>query len=304
MDYRQLLDEILAEVQPQFGRGKVADYIPALARVAPDKFGMAVHTVDNRSFAVGDAGERFSIQSISKVFTLTLAMGYMGEGIWRRVGKEPSGNPFNSLVQLEYEPGIPRNPFINAGAHVITDIVISNCSNPKRELLNLVRSLSGSRDVDFDDEVARSERDCGYRNFALANFLKSFGRLRNSVDEVLDLYFHQCSLALSCRELARAALYLAHEGVHPLSGKRIITRRQSKRLNALLLTCGMYDAVGDFAFWVGLPGKSGVGGGIVAVQPGALCVAVWSPELNRAGNSVVGSRALELFTTKTGDSIF
>lgn len=233
-----------------------------------------------------------------------MAMRFIDDKIWERVGKEPSGNPFNSLVQLEYEQGIPRNPLINAGAMVITDYVISHTSDARAAILSFVQHLAGSDGAFYDEQVARSEKETGHRNAALAHFLKSYGRLDNPVDTVLDVYFHQCSLALSCQALARSFLFLANQGVQPGSGARIITPRQAKRINAVLLTCGMYDAVGDFAFWVGLPGKSGVGGGIVAVDPGELCLAVWSPELNPSGNSLVGAKALELFTTKTGRSIF
>ena len=304
MDYQVILEEIAEEVQPFFGKGRVADYIPALAGVAPGKFGMAVHTVQGETFHWGDAAEPFSIQSISKLFTLTMAMRFIDDKIWERVGKEPSGNPFNSLVQLEYEQGIPRNPLINAGAMVITDYVISHTSDTRAAILSFVQYLAGSDGAAYDEQVARSEKETGHRNAALAHFLKSYGRLDNPVDTVLDVYFHQCSLTLSCQGLARAFLFLANQGIFPQSKARIITPRQTKRINAVMLTCGMYDAVGDFAFWVGLPGKSGVGGGIVAVDPGELCLAVWSPELNASGNSLVGAKALELFTTKTGRSIF
>ena len=304
MNYQRILEEIEQEVRPCLGQGRVADYIPALARVAPDKFGMAVQTVDGEIFQVGDAPEPFSIQSISKVFTLTMALQFEGEGLWKRLGREPSGNPFNSLVQLEYENGIPRNPFINAGALVLADVVLSHTGDAKGAILDFVRALCGSLTVEYDREVARSERDWGDRNAALAHFLKSFGNLDNDVDAVLDAYFHQCSLAMTCLDLARAFQYLAHGGVNPLNGARLMTASQTKRTNALMLTCGVYDAAGDFAYRVGLPGKSGVGGGIAAVMPERWCVAVWSPGLNESGNSLAGTQALELFTTKTGISIF
>ena len=304
MNYQRILEEIQQDVRSCLGQGHVADYIPALARIAPDKFGMAVRTIEGKIFSVGDATERFSIQSISKVFTLTMALQFEGDDLWKRLGREPSGNPFNSLVQLEYENGIPRNPFINAGALVLADVVLSHTGNAKTAILDFVRALCGSLTVDYDHEVARSERDWGDRNAALAHFLKSFGNLDNDVDAVLDAYFHQCSLAMSCLDLAKAFQYLAHGGVNPLTGERLMTASQTKRTNALMLTCGVYDAAGDFAYRVGLPGKSGVGGGIAAVMPGHWCVAVWSPGLNAHGNSLAGTQALELFTTKTGVSIF
>lgn len=304
MDHQAILEEIEGEVKPLFGRGKVANYIPALARVPAESFAMAVATVDGREFAVGQADTAFSIQSISKVFTLMLAMGQAGEALWERVGREPSGNPFNSLVQLEYERGIPRNPMINAGALVVVDILMAGTENPKEAIRSYLRRLSGNPGVDYDPEVAASEREHRFLNAALANFLKSHGNMRHEVEAVLDAYFHQCALAMSARDLARAFLVLANKGVSPASGEALLTPRQVKRVNAVLLTCGLYDAVGNFAFRVGLPGKSGVGGGIVAVMPGELSLAVWAPELDPAGNSYVGTAALELFTTKTGLSIF
>ena len=304
MDHQAILEEIEGEVKPLFGRGKVANYIPALARVPAESFAMAVAPVDGREFAVGQADTAFSIQSISKVFTLMLAMSQVGDALWERVGREPSGNPFNSLVQLEYERGIPRNPMINAGALVVVDILMAGTGNPKAAIRSYLRRLSGNPGVDYDPEVAASEEEHRFLNAALANFLKSHGNMRHEVEAVLDAYFHQCALAMSARDLARAVLVLANKGVSPASGEALLTPRQVKRINAVMLTCGLYDAVGNFAYRVGLPGKSGVGGGIVAVMPGELSLAVWAPELDPAGNSYVGTAALELFTTKTGLSIF
>ncbi len=304
MDFDQILLEISRYVQPLFGKGKVADYIPALSAVPGTKFGMALHTVGGETFQIGDAEERFSIQSISKLFTLSLAMGFVGEELWRRVGREPSGNPFNSLVQLEYEHGIPRNPMINAGALVICDVLLSHTKDARQAVLDYMRVLSGAHDIVFDAAIARSEADTGYINLALANFLKGNGNLENDVEAVLDLYFHQCSLVMSCSELSRAVLHLANGGVSWHLSETILTPGQVKRLNAVMLTCGLYDAVGEFAYRVGLPGKSGVGGGIVAVMPREYSVAVWSPELDAFGNSMVGGAALEYLTTLTGRSVF
>ncbi len=303
-NYLNILQEIRDEVQPLIGQGKVAGYIPALQNVDARQFGLALVTLNGDTFAIGDADERFSIQSISKVFTLALAFAKLGEDLWKRVGLEPSGNPFNSLLQLEYEKGIPRNPFINAGAMVITDVLISHFDRPKATILDFVRQLSGIDDVYYDYDIARSERETGFVNAALVNYLKSLHNIDNNVDTVLDVYCHQCAIKMSCRELAKSFLFLANHGVIPSSDTRILTTSQAKRLNAVMLTCGFYDQAGEFAFRVGMPGKSGVGGGIVAVIPGELAIAVWSPELNEHGNSLAGIKALELFTTKTGRSIF
>ncbi len=305
MDFQAILKEIHKEVQPVIPQGQVADYIPKLAAVPLEKFGMAVQTLDGDLFTIGDAEENFSIQSISKAYTLTLALQFIGEDrLWERVGREPSGNPFNSLVQLEYENGIPRNPFINAGALVISDIILSNSKDFGNTLLDFVRQRSNNSSIGFDAEVASSEKETGFRNSALANFLKSYGNLVNDVDSVLEAYFLQCSLSMNCVDLAKSFMMLANHGLSPWSGKQILTSSQAKRINSLMLTCGTYDAVGDFAYRVGLPGKSGIGGGIAAFIPGKLSVCVWSPGLNSHGNSLAGTLALELFTTKTGMSIF
>jgi glutaminase len=220
------------------------------------------------------------------------------------VGREPSGSPFNSLVQLEYENGLPRNPFINAGALVVDDILLESLSDPQERLLKFARDMAANPSIDFDAEVARSEKVYGFRNRALANFLKSYGNLHRDVDKVLDLYFQQCALTMTCVDLARSFLFLAGWGQCPCTGRKILSRSQAKRISSLMMTCGTYDGVGEFAYLVGLPAKSGVGGGIAAVMPGKLAAAVWSPGLDSKGNSLVGTKALELFTTKTGISVF
>ncbi|MFN8415617.1 MAG: glutaminase [Cytophagaceae bacterium] len=304
MKLQQILDEIYTEIQPYIGKGKVADYIPALARVDAQKFGMSVYTVRGEHASVGNATENFSIQSISKVFTLTMAMKIEHDAVWKRVGREPSGNRFNSLVQLENENGIPRNPLINAGAHIITDILTSTYEHPKEEILNFVQHLAGKDSIQFDLEVAKSERETGNRNLAMGYFMKSFGNIKNQVRVVLDVYFHQCAIAMSCEELAKAFLYLANDGLIPSSGEQIVEKIDTDRINALMLTCGMYDSVGDFAYRVGLPSKSGVGGGILSIVPGEMVICVWSPGLSENGNSLVGTKALELFVQKTGKGIF
>ena len=304
MEFEKIFQDIPAHVKALHGKGEVASYIPALACIPGDKFGMALHTVSGDCFSAGDSEERFSIQSISKVFTLSLAMGCEGGNLWRRVGREPSGNPFNSLIQLEYEKGIPRNPLINAGALVISDVLVSNLDDPKKALLDYMRVLSGCFDINFDSEVAKSEAQTGFINRALANFLKGNNNLYNDVDEVLDLYFHQCAIAMSCSELANATLHLANHGFSTAMDESILTTEQTKRMNSLMLTCGLYDAVGEFAFRVGLPAKSGVGGGIIAVLPGEYSVAVWSPALEAFGNSLAGAAALEYLTRITGRSVF
>lgn len=303
-DYQTILDDICEEVRPLLLQGEVANYIPRLAAVPHDRFGMAVVTLDGRVFQTGDADELFSMQSLSKVYTLAMALQSVGDTLWQRVGREPSGNAFNSLVQLEQENGHPRNPFINAGALVVADVVLSARSDARSDLLDFIRRCTANPALRDDPEVALSEDAHGFRNAALANFIRSFDNLNNVIKDVLDFYFFQCSLAMSCVDLARGFLFLANGGRCPWSGDTMLSSDQAKRINALMLTCGTYDAAGDFAYEVGMPAKSGVGGGIVGVIPGQLTVAVWSPALNRKGNSLAGSAALERFTSKTGLSIF
>ncbi len=303
MDLQALLDDLAAEAAPFATHGKVADYIPALAAVDPAHFGIALATMDGQLYGSGDWQTPFSIQSVSKAFSLALVLARDGESLWRRVGREPSGSAFNSLVQLEYEKGIPRNPFINAGALILIDRLLSLSGDSLGTLRTFLRAESGNANVDVDPEVAASEASHGHRNAALAHFMASCGNLENPVETVLDHYFRQCSLTLSCGDLAKAGLFLANHGLRA-DGSRLLTRSEAKRINSVMLTCGTYDAAGDFAYRVGLPGKSGVGGGILAVLPerGILCV--WSPALDPKGNSVAGVEALDRFTTRTGWSIF
>ncbi len=301
----ELLASILEEVRPLLGQGKVADYIPALAQVPADRLGIAVCTVEGELFTAGDACEPFSIQSISKALSLTLALTlYQEEEIWARVGKEPSGQPFNSLVQLEFEQGIPRNPFINAGALVVSDLLETRLTAPRQRTLELVRRLAGNPAIMADQVVARSEYQHSARNAAIAYLMKAYGNFENEVDKVLQSYFNACAIRMSCVDLARAFVYLANRGL-PLGGSEpLLPARTTKQVNALLATSGLYDEAGDFAYRVGMPGKSGVGGGIIALIPGELSVCVWSPELNKAGNSLAGTAALELLAERLGRSIF
>ena len=303
MDYQLILDNIYDQILPFANEGKQADYIPALAKVNPDHFGMCLNTVNGESYSIQDSGIRFSIQSISKVFALALALSIKGEDIWKQVGKEPSGTAFNSLFQLELEKGIPRNPFINSGAMVVTDILMNELKDPENDFIDFVRALCGNDTVDYNMEVALSERQNGYMNAAIANLLKYHRRLTNDIEEVLMFYFKMCSIEMSCEELATA--FLAFTGHKPFNYKGFhLTSSQVKRLNAVMQTCGFYDEAGEFSYLVGLPGKSGVGGGIVAVHPLKYSVAVWSPRLNTKGNSIMGMKALELLTTYTAESIF
>jgi glutaminase len=310
MERGQDLSEILAlvaqDMEAHRGRGRVADYIPALARVDPRHFAIAVATCDGRTACAGEAETRFSVQSLSKVFTLTLALEKLGTALWRRVGREASGSPFNSIVQLEAERGVPRNPLINAGALVVTDVLLGG-GEPAATIDTITQFLrlrSDDVSVSIDPEVAASEAGTGFRNASLANFLAGFDNLESAVTGVLEVYFNQCALSMNCRQLARAGLYLANDGVDPLSHERVTSPVRARRINSIMMTAGHYDASGDFAFRVGLPGKSGVGGGVLAIAPGRGAIAVWSPGLNAAGSSLVGILALQRLVALAGWSVF
>lgn len=305
-DLAEVLPELAAEMAAAADRGVVASYIPELGKIDPARFGIAVVLNDGTTVTAGDAQEPFSIQSISKVFSLTLALGHVGDALWRRVGREPSGNPFNSIVQLEREDGIPRNPFINAGAIVVADILLEG-HQPKEaigEVLRFIQYVADDETIHIDRAVANSEKATGFRNVALANYMRSFGNLRHAPELTLGVYFHLCAIEMSCLQLARAGRFLAHGGRNPDTAHSVVSSERARRINALMLTCGHYDGSGDFAFRVGIPGKSGVGGGILGIVPGVASLAVWSPGLNENGNSKLGSRALELLARRMNWSIF
>jgi len=304
VDIKEIVQSVFDRTKGIEDKGKLASYIPELKNVDPDSFGVHISTTNHLNFGVGNYHDKFSIQSIVKVLSLAMAYSLLGEDLWQRVKVEPSGTAFNSLVQLEVENGIPRNPFINAGALVVTDVLMSSLNNPQQDFLAFLKNLSKSNSISYSNKITASEKKVGYRNAALCNFLKSFHNIDNDPTDVLDFYFKMCSIEMSCEELSQLFLFLANGGCTLHKNNRIITRSQTKRINALMQTCGFYDESGDFAFRVGLPGKSGVGGGIVAVHPKEYAIAVWSPPLNQKGNSYKGMRFLEEFTTRTELSIF
>ncbi|MGB1299087.1 MAG: glutaminase B [Psychrobium sp.] len=300
----ELLEQIYKDASSKIGQGQVAQYIPALADVDPNQFGVAICDIKGNVYSIGDANIPFSIQSISKVYSLTLAMQRLGNKVWDRVGTEPSGLPFNSLVQLEHEQGVPRNPFINAGALVVADMIESSFSTPSLAIKNFARTLAANPDIQIDANVAASEYQHKARNAAMAYLMQSFGNFNNEVEQVLMSYFSSCALKMSCVDLAKSFSYLANKGQCVFSQQRILEEHQARQVNALMATSGLYDEAGKFAFEVGFPGKSGVGGGIVAIVPGVLSICVWSPALNQTGNSFVGIEALKLLSSHIDWSIY
>jgi len=302
-DYQEIFQTIASELENIDDPGEVATYIPELACVDPSKLGVHLVTIDNNHFAHGDSDEKFSIQSIAKVLSLTLALEIVGEKLWDRVGVEPSGSAFNSLVQLEYEKGIPRNPLLNAGAIVVCDILVTRLKDPKSDLFEFIRGITGNLNIGYSQRIAESEVQTGFRNYALANLMKSFGNIENDLESVLGLYFNLCSIQMTCKEVAETFLFLATNGINPVTNEKVVAPMRARRINSIMQMCGFYDEAEEFAFSTGLPGKSGVGGGIVAVHPGKFSIAVWSPKLNEKGNSYKGMKVLEALTTKTQSSI-
>ncbi len=304
IEYQSVMNKLFGRICKDENKGQIADYIPELSKVDPNLFGVCLRTIDGRVYGVGDWNEKFSIQSISKVLALSMAYKILGDEMWCRVGVEPSGTPFNSLLQLEADNGIPRNPFINAGAMVVCDMLISNTENPVEAFLSFARTVCANPNLNISEKIAESEKLVGFRNKALCNFIKSLGNIENDPEEVLNFYFKMCSIEMTCKELTATFMYLVDDNYIGEDGQRVMTMSQAKRINAIMLTCGFYDESGEFSFKVGLPGKSGVGGGIVALLPDKYCIAAWSPRLNEKGNSSRGMKFLEAFTTETQMSIF
>jgi glutaminase len=295
---QDLFDTLPEQVKPFFGEGKVADYIPALSHIPTNKFGIAATTISSKTYKAGDASEQFSLQSISKVLALFIALQTIGDEIWDTVGRRLTTKSFNAITPLEEAGGTPRNPFTNAGALVMIDRLLSEHSDYPSKLIEFTKLLADNNSIQFDPVVAISEKKTGHRNIAIAHFLKSCGAILNSVDDILEAYFLQCSLAMNCIDLSKILLFLANKGVDPVSHQPIITPLQTRRINALMMMFGTYDAAGEFVFRIGLPAKSGVGGGLVAIVPGRMSIAVWSPSLDVFGTSVAGLKALEILTVE------
>ncbi|MCO6388938.1 glutaminase [Aliihoeflea sp. 40Bstr573] len=303
---KKVVDGIAIEIANATEWGKAADYIPELAKVDTKQFGIAVLTRDEQMISGGASETQFSIQSISKVFALTLALKKHGDKVWTRVGKEPSGDPYNSIVDMERHKGIPRNPFINAGALVVDDMLLDERTGDDipDTVRDFIAEMIGDGGIGIDEDVVASEQTSGYTNKALANLAKSFGNLHHEVADVMHIYVRQCAVALSCQQLARAGRYLMldREDIDDKVSKDDAER--ARRVNAIMLTCGQYDGSGDFAYRVGLPAKSGVGGGILAIVPNTASIAVWSPGLDDNGNSLLGTLALERLSKRMDWSIF
>lgn len=304
MNYSEILEDIYKQLSSSLRRGQVATYIPELGKVDVNQLGISICTNSNDEYIIGNSQKNFSIQSVSKVFSLALAYNLEGESLWGRLGLEPSGTRFDSLILLERENGIPRNPFINAGALVIMDILLDHFDDPVKEILNMVRELSGNPNILINESVRDSEILCANRNYAQAYYMKSHENINSNVDKLIKAYSGMCAIEMSCVDLARSFRLFSTNGLNPWNNQRILSPSKNKRINAIMMTCGLYNAVGEFAYRVGIPAKSGVGGGLVGIIPNEMSIAVWSPGLDSGGNSLLGVKALELFTTMTGQSIY
>jgi glutaminase len=285
--------ESLHEEYRDLDDGDIATYIPELGRADPSWFGIALVTVDGEVFTVGDADLGFTIQSISKPFVFGMALEDHGEQlVLSRVGVEPSGNAFNAIV-VDPHTNRPFNPMVNAGAIATTGLLRG--ADPDARLERLVRRFSryAGRPLEVDETVYKSERSTGDRNRAIGYLMASFGMLTGDVEESLDLYFRQCALTVTGRDLATMAATLANRGVNPVTGERALGEPYVQNVLSVMETCGLYDYAGEWAFTVGLPAKSGVSGGLVAVLPGQFGIGVFSPRLDGRGNSVRAIRVCE-----------
>ncbi|MEB3300327.1 MAG: glutaminase A [Candidatus Sericytochromatia bacterium] len=285
--------------------GEVATYIPELAKADPEAFGVAFCTVEGQVGTAGDAGTAFTIQSVSKPFLFGMALDAHGrQAVGQRVGVEPTGDPFNAIITLEQHTKRPHNPMVNAGAIAVASMVPGLA--PADRLNHLLEGLGryAGRRLHVDTSVYLSERATGHRNRAMAHLMLNFGMLDGAVEEVLDLYFQQCSVLVTARDLAVMAAVLANRGVHPLTGERALGEGHVRDVLSVMFSCGMYDASGRWMHEVGLPAKSGVGGGILAVVPGRMGLAAFSPRLDPHGHSVRGMAAIRELARALGLHVF
>ena len=304
---KKLLDNFLEKNRESVREGKVATYIPELAKADSNDLGICVVTLNGEVYKSGLADKKFTIQSISKVISLMLAILDNGRDyVFEKVGVEPTGDSFNSIVNLEIRnKDKPYNPMVNSGAIVTTSLIEGETKEEKFErLLEFTKRVTGNENITVNEEVYKSECETGNRNRALAYFLKSSGFLDSDVDETLDIYFRQCSIEVTTEDLAKFGAMLANDGVLPWSGERIISRDICRIIKTIMVTCGMYDDSGKFAVHIGIPAKSGVGGGIMASVPRRMGIGVYGPALDDKGNSVGGKNILRDLSEEMDLSIF
>lgn len=304
---KRLLESIIENNKKYTQRGKVASYIPELSKADKNALGICVTKLDGEEYLAGDFETKFTIQSISKVITLILAILDNGkENVFRKVGMEPTADAFNSIVNLEVKnPQKPLNPMINSGAIATVSLICGDTSEETfSRILKLARKISGNDELNINQTIYESEKRTGHRNRALAYFMKSTGVIENDVEEVLDVYFKQCSIEVTCRDIARIGAVLANDGILPWTGERVIPRYVTRIVKTIMVTCGMYDASGDAAVSIGIPLKSGVGGGIMGAVPGKMGIGVIGPSLDAKGNSIAGIKVMEQLSGELDLNIF
>ncbi|WIV13858.1 glutaminase A [Proteiniborus sp. MB09-C3] len=302
-----LLSKIIEKNRHLTSKGKVASYIPALERVNPEYLGICIADMKGKLHLAGDYGQKFTLQSISKTISLMLAIIDNGtEKVFNKVGMEPTGDAFNSIVKLEIiSPSKPLNPMINAGAIAVASLIKGEGPEEKfNRLLALFRKICQNEKLGINKEVYLSEKETGNRNRALAYFMKDVGIIDGDVEDVLDVYFRQCSIEVDCVDVARIGLFLANNGVVLETGERIAEEKVAKTIKTFMVTCGMYNASGEFAINVGIPAKSGVGGGIMAAVPLRMGIGVFSPALDEKGNSIAGYGLLKDLSEELDLSFF
>jgi glutaminase len=302
-----LLTRIINENKKYTNLGNVADYIPELKKANKEDLGVYIYTTDNEEYFAGDYNKKFSIQSISKIVTLMLALIENGEEyVFEKVGVEPTADSFNSIVSLETKNfHKPLNPMINSGAIAVISMISENKDEePIDRILKFIRKITDNQDININEKIYLSEKETGHRNRALSYFMKSTNILEKNVEEVLDTYFKACSIEVTCKDIAKIASVLANGGILPWSKEKIIPRKVTRIIKTIMVTCGMYDASGEFAVSVGVPSKSGVGGGILSSVPSRMGIGVYGPALDSKGNSIGGIKVLEELSERLDLSIF
>lgn len=301
-----LLNKLLEKNRSWTNHGKVADYIPGLSKMDPQKLGIVVVDTGGKTYRAGDYETKFTVQSMSKPIVLLLALMDNGEEVFKKVGKEPTGDAFNSIIRLEtLNPSKPLNPMINAGAIAVTSLIKGKTKEEKfQRILDLFRKISKNPNLDINKDVYLSEKKTGDRNRSIAYFLRDLGILKGDVEDILDLYFRQCSIEVSCEDIANMGMFLANQGIDRESGKVIVPKHLTQIVKTFMVTCGMYDASGEFAINVGIPSKSGVSGGIMCAVPNKMGIGVVGPALDLKGNSIAGVKLLEDLSKELRLSIF
>ena len=287
--------------------GKVADYIPELGKANGDDLSIAIYYPDGSCISAGDIERKFTLQSISKVISLALVLVDRGfQYVFHRVGMEPTGDPFNSIVRLEIaDVSKPLNPMINAGALAVTHMIKGNSIEERFErLLNFIRKITNNPEIDYCQKVAQSEFETAYLNRSLGYFLKQHGLINEDIEDLLDLYTKQCAIEMNCLDLAKIGVVFAMGGIDPSNGNRILPLDIARICKTFMVTCGMYNASGEFAIKIGIPAKSGVSGGVLGAVPGKFGIGVFGPALDDKGNSIAGIKLLELLSQKYHLSIF